>query len=389
MTYQVQKIINMTQLYLSHLKSTLSRSEFLIFKILLDLLQIHKWVRLETLANRFPLPIKYDSRRKKLQRFLSSKKLNIQQLWFPILEKILNTFYPLNQPVYLVIDRTRWKTRNILMVSLLYYKRAIPIYFELLDKKGNTSVVEQIAALSKVMPLFKNYHKVVLGDREFCGVDLAKWLSQEEKTDFCLRIKKKEYIEINEETKTLESLGLLPGMSVYYQGIKITKTKGFAPVNLAAKWKKTYKKKKTKEPWFIMTSLNSLQEAINAYAKRMGIEEMFRDFKKGGYNLESTGLTGERLLSLVLLISFAYTEATLSGNTVQKQGVSNYIGRTPEPNRLTRRHSHFYLGLHGKDWVDSIHIFSQESELLMSLSPEKLNYYKKGQRAATLISSAF
>jgi hypothetical protein len=228
--------------------------------------------------------------------------------------------------------------------------------------------------------------------------------------NFCLRIKKnvgvaarRVYIEINGEMKALEKLGLLPGMSFYYQGIKITKTKGFGPINIAGKWKKTYKKKKTKEPWFIMTNFDGLQEAIEAYAKRMGIEEMYpagdyvhRDFKKGGYNLESTGLTGERLISLVLLISFAYTVgvaarrvATFRGNTIQKQGVSNYIGRTQEPNRSIRRHSRFYLGLHGKDWVESIDMFSKESELLMSLSPEKLNYYKKGQRAATLVASAF
>ena len=29
-------------------------------------------------------------------------------------------------------------------------------------------------------------------------------------------------------------------MSVYYQGVKVTKTKGFAPVNITAKWKRTY-----------------------------------------------------------------------------------------------------------------------------------------------------
>lgn len=84
----------MSQLYLSHLESNLNQTEFLIFKILLNLLQIHKWVRLESLANRFPLPIKFESRRKKLQRFLSLSKLNIEQLWFPILAKILVTYYP-------------------------------------------------------------------------------------------------------------------------------------------------------------------------------------------------------------------------------------------------------------------------------------------------------
>ncbi len=38
-----------------------------------------------------------------------------------------------------------------------------------------------------------------------------------------------------------------------------------------------------KEGWFILTSLGSLTSAIAAYQKRMGIEEMFRDYKSGGY----------------------------------------------------------------------------------------------------------
>ena len=361
----------------------------MIFKILLNLLQINKWVRLESLATSFPLPITFESRRKKIQRFLSNKKLNIEKLWHPILKQILTNYYPLKKSVYLVIDRTRWENINILMISLIYKQRAIPVYWQLLNKKGNSNLTEQIETLSKVISLFKDYHKIVLGDREFCSVDLAKWLSDQEKTDFCLRIKKSVYVEINGKFMTLKELDLIPGMSAYYQGIKITKSKGFSPVNLAAKWKKNYQEKKSKEPWFIMTSLDNLETTTSAYSRRMGIEEMFRDFKKGGYNLEDTKLTGERLLALVLLITFAYTEATFCGNTIQKSGVSNYVGRTRETNRSTRRHSRFYLGLYGKNWVDSMDIFKVESELLMSLSPQKLDYYKKGKSAANLVNGAF
>ena len=36
-------------------------------------------------------------------------------------------------------------------------------------------------------------------------------------------------------------------------------------------------------------------------AKRFGIEEMFRDFKGGGHNLEKTNLTGDRLSKLLIL----------------------------------------------------------------------------------------
>jgi len=178
-------------------------------------------------------------------------------------------------------------------------------------------------------------------------------------------------------------------MSFFYQGVKITKTKGFGPINLGAKWKKNSQKKKAKEPWFIMTSLGSLSEAIKAYSQRMGIEEMFRDFKKGGYNLESTGLRDERLLVLVLLITFAYVEATFQGDTIQQKGTTNYIGRIKEDTRNTRRHSRFYRGLHGKEWLEYLDIFKVESDLLISLSPLKLPYYQKSRRTTIITASAF
>jgi hypothetical protein len=47
---------------------------------------------------------------------------------------------------------------------------------------------------------------------------------------------------------------------------------------------------KVKDAWFILTDLGSLPVAISAYKQRMGIEDMFRDYKTGGYNLEWNGL---------------------------------------------------------------------------------------------------
>jgi len=45
-----------------------------------------------------------------------------------------------------------------------------------------------------------------------------------------------------------------------------------------------------------MTNLPDLESAILSLQKRFGIEEMFRDFKSGGYKLEGTNVTGERLV---------------------------------------------------------------------------------------------
>jgi hypothetical protein len=111
----------------------------------------------------------------------------------------------------LVIDRTRWQNLNILRVSVLYYQRAIPVYFELLEKKENSSVCKQIEVLKKIFPVFKNYQAVLLGgrqgrafsEREFCGADLAKWLTETGNVKFVLRVKKNEYFAENGEWQDL------------------------------------------------------------------------------------------------------------------------------------------------------------------------------------------
>jgi hypothetical protein len=64
------------------------------------------------------------------------------------------------------------------MVSIIWDKRAFPIYFILLPKLGSSNLKEQQNAIAKVIPLFKEYKICVLGDREFCSVKLAKYLQE-------------------------------------------------------------------------------------------------------------------------------------------------------------------------------------------------------------------
>ncbi len=100
----------------------------------------------------------------------------------------------------------------------------------------------QTAILGRVLPILKDYTKVILGDREFCSVDLAKWLQQQEKTYFCLRLKRNCYLEVEPEIwMQLQAVGLQPGSSLYFQGVKVTKTKGFSRANVVCKWKRKYR----------------------------------------------------------------------------------------------------------------------------------------------------
>ncbi len=66
---------------------------------------------------------------------------------------------------------------------------------------------------------------------------------------------------------------------------------------------------------------------------------------------EDTNVTGERFISLVLLITIAYTSSTIQGQKIKRKGIQNYVARVKEYSRSERRHSSFYIGLYGHNWV--------------------------------------
>jgi len=123
---------------------------------------------------------------------------------------------------------------------------------------------------------------------------------------FCLRLKRNHCIEIEHLVwQRLDELELVPGTSLYFQGVRVRKTRPVAGFDIACKWKRNYHGVAVKDAWFILTDLGSLALALSAYKQRMGIEEMFRDYKTGGYNIEGTGLRGNRLIKIILLMTLA------------------------------------------------------------------------------------
>jgi len=115
--------------YQSLIRNELSYATYLFLTLLVASLQVLKQVKLERLAEALPLPILFESRRKKLQRFLKLEALSIETLWFPCVSALLDEFFTPRERVYLAIDRTSWGCINILMVSLIYDHRAWPIYW--------------------------------------------------------------------------------------------------------------------------------------------------------------------------------------------------------------------------------------------------------------------
>jgi hypothetical protein len=374
--------------YHTHLSENLTRANYLLAILLIQVVQSIKEVTLESIATKLAMPIKFESRRKKVQRFLSDDKWNLDDIWLSLIIDWIAGSVNQNNIIYLAIDRTKWQSNNILMVSMIWRNRAIPIYWKMLDRQGNSTLEQQQLVLTPVFTALSSYKLLVLGDREFCSVTLANWL-RDRKVGFCLRLKKNVCIKTESELWTeLKLLGLEPGNSFFDREVTIRKTAPIKGFNLAGKWLGKYRNITTKEPWYILTSLLDLQVAVDAYSKRFGIEEMFRDFKGGGYNLEQTNLTGDRLSNLLILLSLAYLKSIIQGIDIKSKQVQEYLGRKTEKHRKYARHSTFYVGLWGESWVDSMSSNWQVVVELMSLSPHKLPNYQQGLRAMRLILSA-
>ncbi|MGI0494443.1 hypothetical protein ACN4EG_21880 [Alkalinema pantanalense CENA528] len=103
----------------------------------------------------------------------------------------------------------------------------------------------------------------------------------------------------------------------------------------------------------MLTNLPTLEMALKAYARRFRIEEMFQDWKLGGYCLESTQVRGQRLLNLILMIAIAYTSVALKARHCNAQGVRPYLTRgITESHRTYPRHTHFYIGSCALIWAN-------------------------------------
>ena len=371
--------------YQEILEKYLSNRQLITLKMLVWILQTQKEVRIERLAANLPLPIQENSRRRHIQRFFNSNKLSVVLLWFPIISAILARFFEPLSSLVIAIDRTQWKDNNILMVSVIYQKRALPVYWCLLDKKGCSNLQEQQKVLRPVIRLLKNYQLVIIGDREFHGVELRKWLHSQglkyifrQKKDTTFRDKRQKF-------QPLSTIPIYPGGRRFYENVHLTQEKGFGRCNLAVYWKRKYRGKQEKEPWYLSTNLTDISTTIKIYSQRFGIEAMFKDCKTGGYNLEGSQASPDRLVRIILLIALAMTSAWLQGQKTQAQRQQSYVCRPCESKRTRRRHSDFWIGLYGSSWIVSMNECQELVLEMMALVPNKMPFYQQGLRAVILI----
>jgi len=265
----------------------------------------------------------------RIRRFLSnpriSPSLTVKPLIYlmrPLLEKL--------PEIILIVDRTDWKKRrqyiNILSVAVSYKGRALPLYWMVFGKKGNSSLEQwkqvlfpTIIALQQMSWLSdKTIHIHVVADREFASPKLAEWLKTIYDVSVTLRIKASMYLtgEDTPETKVASLIRKMKKGSRYILYNQVLTRDSSFKMNVLLTWNKDYD-----EPLVVATTSENPATADNTYETRFNIEHMHKDWKSNAFDLEKTRVTDPKRIETILIpIAFAYILCVLEGEQKEQNG---------------------------------------------------------------------
>ena len=228
--------------------------------------------------------------------------------------------------IRLIVDGTKVGCgHQLLMVSLAYRHRAIPIAWTWVKQvRGHSSTRQQLALLKYVKGLIPKKAAVFLvGDSEFGSISVLKQLDQW-RWWYVLRQKGRTCLWFDEHNawQRLDSLVQEAGQSVWIQNAYLTKHTMY-PVSILVHWEA-----KEKQPWCLATNLPDRSLTLRYYKRRMWIEEMFGDMKGHGFDLESTMLHHfSRLSRLTLAVAFLYVWLLSTGTKSIRAGLRHLVDR--------------------------------------------------------------
>ena len=250
-------------------------------------------VHLSKIANKLPTAATLPSVTRRLSRLLSNPAVRVRAWYEPLARRALQQAS--GGGIRLIVDGSKIGfSHQLLMVALAYRRRALPIAWAWVrSPRGHSSALKQRALLSYVRQLLPAEAAVlVVGDSEFGAVEVLRQLESWH-WHYVLRQKSNHLVNTAAGTalgtaagqwQPLGSLLSQAGQSRWLKQVLLTQCHA-QQTNLLLHWQAG-----DKEPWLLATNLPEARTAVAAYRRRMWIEEMFGDFKKHGFDLESTQL---------------------------------------------------------------------------------------------------
>ena len=280
-------------------------------------------VQLPEMASGVHKQVKTNSKIKQFKRFLLNKFTNYDTCYLPFIEPLLEKMSQRGELIFAIDGSTCGRGCMVLMISLVYKKRAIPIIW--LTKKAKKGHLPEemhcqlIESLMKILPF--GCRKVLLGDGEFDGIGLQKLLD-ENGWEYVLRTRKDLLAAENEDVFRLRTVGTGQQEHFFIPDLKITQ-QVYGPVNLLV-----WHSKKYKDALYLLSNMDFAQQICGYYKKRFTIETLFSDQKTKGFQLHRSKIDDPtRLAKLLIAACLAYIFLILIALQGQRNNLVRQVHR--------------------------------------------------------------
>ncbi len=300
---------------------------------------LSRHAQLSRISAEIPVAAKDKSTEMRLRRWVKDEAIETEVVYMPFAVQILEVVA--NQPLILVMDGSQaGRGCMVLMVGVLYKKRALPIAWVVYKgKKGHTTAQRHIEVLKKVKAILPQGSEVVLlGDAEYDTTEMLLWMEENTNWHYVLRTSPQIYVQEGGNSQPIGSYSLLQGQIFHRNQVGFTQD-AKVTLNLIGWWGRRYQ-----EPIFMVTNVQSTFQACRFYQRRFQIETFFSDQKSRGFNIHKSHLSDPaRLGRLLIAACLAYIWMICQGLGVIASKKTGLIDRTERTDK-----SLFRLGL---DWL--------------------------------------
>lgn len=213
------------------------------------------------------------------------------------------------KPLLVALDWTEVRSFHTLMAAAVMKGRAVPLawasYTDGQLTRSRNGFEEGLLRLLVTM-LPGGVKVILLADRGFGRTELARTCA-ELKLRYLIRIKPDVRVAHPSYTGRLDDYPIRKGMWRVLTDAEYRSDRAVR-LNVVIRWKPGLPARRD-EPWFLMTNLSgNAVQLTNLYARRMAVEELFRDGKDGRYGLglgQTQVTTPARLDRLILILALA------------------------------------------------------------------------------------
>lgn len=217
-----------------------------------------------------------------------------------------------DEPLVVALDWVEVRAFHTLVAAAVAGGRSLPLlwasYPEWELHKSQNNLEEGLVRLLRAL-VPNRVPILLLADRGFGRTEFARTLAGLTNVSFVIRIKPEVVVRHPRFTGKLLDYPVRPGVRRVLRGAWF-RASDPVRVNVVIRWKKGLPDHRN-GPWFLLTNLGkgTAIALTELYARRMGIEEFFRDTKsvRNGFALRHTQVTrADRFDRLVLVLVLAY-----------------------------------------------------------------------------------